>query len=370
MSLSLYPHCQLPMCWFNQDIRIYATLCSLHRCTFHDIFPLNRPDCLICGTSMGHPRHPNSAFEGSIPLAVRWWSLTTDNLLQWRHCRLEIWVRRNIPYLLSTLFQVGSMIVIQPKICISACTNTRWGRKTTTNVKRDGYDVFTVLEFYQKSMEFPCSGHCVAGNPFFDSAFFISESPGSCLWVWLKMGYASTLPFLYEGSGWTSESLLSDNPLWMCQLMSIGFGFPGVPNLFSGCRACSGTGRVLGNKVLSQGRALGCFGILSTWQQHKDNNDDRMPTWQAAGSNDPRKDEPKASGFWCLSFLAAQHAEVAGFCVRARKVHGPRVKAHAVFASPRDTRFDVELLVAWRAERRDFCSFAGQGRWTHISKSF
>ena len=92
-----------------------------------------------------------------------------------------------IPYLLSTLFQVGYMIVIQPKILkkIRLYEFSRWGRKTTTNVKRDGYDVFTVLEIYQKSMEFPCSGHCVAGKPLMTRQI-ISESPGLniSIFVW------------------------------------------------------------------------------------------------------------------------------------------------------------------------------------------
>ena len=35
-------------------------------------------------------------------------------------------------------------------------------------------------------------------------------------------------------------------------------------------------------------------------------------------------------------------------CVRAQSAL--RAKAYAVLASPRDTRFDVELLVAWRPE--------------------
>ena len=38
-------------------------------------------------------------------------------------------------------------------------------REKDDDKSEDGYDVFTVLEIYQKSMEFPCSGHCVAGNP-------------------------------------------------------------------------------------------------------------------------------------------------------------------------------------------------------------
>ena len=85
-------------------------------------------------------------------------------------------------------FKVGYMIVIQPKILkkIRLYEFSRWReKKTTTNVKRDGYDVFTVLEIYQKSMEFPCSGHCVAGKPLMTRQI-ISESPGLniSIFVW------------------------------------------------------------------------------------------------------------------------------------------------------------------------------------------
>ena len=56
---------------------------------------------------------------------------------------------------------------------------------------------------------------------------------------------------------------------------------------------------------------------------------------------------PKRLGFDALSWRRSG--------LHARAWSGSRAKAHAVFASARDTRFDVELLVAWQAEHRYFC---------------